>query len=168
MVLSDEKRDLYLCDFVAWVKVRRPISKKLGHGDSLPSDDALEYIAGEIDRMIKNGKPPFERKKGRKKQIAWDIYHRCNFANEHGDKTALHIGGVFSDVSTVFNKSPETIKTTFYKARERLLTPEGKIEYLNWILENDPKEKGWNTVRMTFHDGKEAQVTIGCNSIADL
>ncbi|MCL2644509.1 MAG: hypothetical protein FWD51_03520 [Betaproteobacteria bacterium] len=149
MVISRKERDEYLRDFVAWIKVRRPIGKSLGYThdpkskdkvfhDPKPKDEVLEYIANEIDVMLKKeeeGKPHTPFRRVSRKKLDWEIFFHCNWPKEFGYPVGRHTasGGLYSAVGKVFHKSPQAVQSEHDKCLKEYGTHEGMQSFLSWF-----------------------------------
>lgn len=136
-------------DFVAWVRIRRPIAK-----DASIDEKTLEYVTKGIEAFLAD-QSPWPKKRGAKsnKDKMWECYYLTQFAE--GDdphlprhKSATKDGksdGGYVLIGKRLRISASTVETHVATARRLFSTQEGRIDFLKWFA----KYKGANAVTYT-------------------
>jgi hypothetical protein len=130
-----------LCDFVYWVRKRRPLHEN--PHDAWVSDETLEYVTQGIERFLEGkneGKNPnpWPKQRGNKSKPAtmWECYYlACVVENENAKFLPQHSaeGGAFQLVGKRLNLSAQAVESHVRKAQKLLDTSEGTREYHGWL-----------------------------------
>lgn len=133
-----EMNERELRDFVAWVRIRLPISK-----EAPVNRDVLELVAAGVERFL-NGKSPWPKAKGNKAkpEIMWRAFWYCYFDDSEYapllTKRHKSEGGLYVAVGNGMNLSPDAVESLVAKAKKLYETEQGKINFSHWLA----KEKG--------------------------
>lgn len=150
--------DTRFADFIAWMRIRRPISKDLGHEAPI-QDETLDFILEGVVRFINGTKNPWPKPRGNKANpgLMWQYFWLATMGREarqwlpdvtFPDDTREYLPQHKSDnatnddlsgyrvVADALNTTPDNVETHVRNANKRLETLEGQIEFLTWIRNN--------------------------------
>ena len=140
----------YLWNFVYWVRLLRA---RNSDAELLDSEKTLEHVAELVDRVLK-GENPLPKKPGRKSDsdTIWLCFHLVGVVpftskshqllrspTKDDGRTAKNAIDL-NAVSKLLHVEYETVRSNYYKARERWKTREGRQEYIDWL---NHREKIW-------------------------
>lgn len=129
-----------LRDFLAWVRIRRPIN-----GAASVDDETLEIVAQGIEQYLA-GQRPWPKKRGNKPDpdLMWRCYYLTRFS-ETGEFMPRHKmeGGDFFIVGEQLHLSADAVEHHVRRAEEKIKTQEGRADFCLWV----GKEKGATLVR---------------------
>jgi hypothetical protein len=145
-----EIKEHYLWNFVHWVRLSRA-------GDSaaelLNRKKTLEHVAELVERILE-GENPLPKKRGRKSNsdTMWLCFHMVGVVPFASDSRVPRYSPIKNRgrrakgavdliaASKLLHAEYETVRSNYYKARDRWKTREGRQEYIDWL---NRREKIW-------------------------
>ena len=148
-VAAKEDPHVYLRDFLAWARLRRPLNPK----DQL-SDQTVEFVAAGIDRFLKGDNPwPQARGNKPKPDIVWLAFHLASGRDSNNPfelassrrrdsndpfkdlrkKRHTWPGGLYEAIGKQLKLSAKTVESHERKGKKLCKTLAGRLEYIHWL-----------------------------------